>query len=89
MNELEITKLDDAEIAERGIRSWPVWAKEVSRFPYYYQQEEQCLFLEGEVVIETSSGKFTLKAGDFAIFRKGLKCTWDIRQAVKKHYHFE
>jgi uncharacterized protein len=89
MNELEIITLDDAEITRRGIRNWPVWEKKACRFPYIYQQEEHCFFLEGEVNIETASGKFTLKAGDFAIFRKGLKCIWDIRQPVKKHYNFE
>ena len=89
MNELEIIKPDDAEIARRGIKNWPVWEKEVSRFPYFYKEEEHCLFLEGEVIIETTVAKFTLKAGDYAIFRKGLNCIWDIRQPVKKHYNFE
>ena len=89
MDELEILKLDEAGITRRGIRSWLVWEKEVSRFPYIYEKEEHCLFLEGEVVVETIACKFTLKAGDYAIFRKGLKCIWDIRQPVRKHYNFE
>lgn len=89
MNELEILKLDETEITRRGIRNWPVWEKKVSRFPYLYEQEEHCLFLEGEVVVETAAGKFILQAGDYAIFRKGLKCIWEIRKPVKKHYNFE
>ena len=86
---LIILKLDEAEIARRGIRKWPVWERKVSRFSYYYEKEEKCLFLEGEVVIETGSDKITLNAGDYVIFPKDLQCIWDIRQPVKKHYSFE
>jgi len=89
MNKLEILNLDDAEIKRKGIRSWPVWDKEVSRFPHKYEEDEHCLFLEGEVVIESEGNKVTLHKGDYEIFRNGLKCIWDIRKRVRKHYHFE
>ena len=86
---LKILKLDETEITRRGIRNWPVWERKVSRFSYYYEREEQCLFLEGEVIIEAGTDRFVLKAGDYVIFPKDLDCIWDIRQSVKKHYHFE
>ncbi|MEI6750159.1 MAG: cupin domain-containing protein [Bacteroidales bacterium] len=89
MNKLEIIKLDDNEIDLRGIRNWPIWEKGVSRFPYIYLEDEHCLFLEGEVVIETEQDKVTLYPGDYVIFRSGLKCIWTILKPVKKHYHFE
>ncbi len=88
MATVKIEKLSEEEIAKRGIRSWPVWTKEVSRFPWSYDMEEQCYLLEGEVVIETDNGNFTLKAGDFVTFEKGLSCVWDIKSPVKKHYNF-
>jgi uncharacterized cupin superfamily protein len=86
--EIKIEKLSEEEIEKRGIRSWPVWEKEVSRFPWSYDTEEQCYLLEGEVVIETADGNFHLKPGDFVTFEQGLSCVWDIRVPVKKHYHF-
>jgi uncharacterized protein len=89
MNKLEITKPGEAEITRMGIRGWPVWKKEVSRFPHTYGEDEHCLFLEGEVVIESGADKVTLYPGDYVIFRKGFSCIWDIRKPVKKHYHFE
>lgn len=89
MNKLEIFKPDEAEISKKGIRNWPVWEKEVSRFPYVYKEEEHCLFIEGEVIIESGEEKVTLHPGDYVIFRNGLKCIWDIRKPVKKYYHFE
>jgi uncharacterized cupin superfamily protein len=89
MNKIEIIRLGEEEINLRGIRNWPVWEKEVSRFPYIYKEEEHCLFLEGEVVIEIENDKVILLPGDYVIFPNGLKCIWDIRKPVKKHYHFE
>ncbi len=88
MATVKIEKLSEEQIARKGIRSWPVWEKEVSRFPWAYDGEEQCLILEGDVFIETEKGNFHLQPGDFVTFENGLECVWDIRLAVKKHYHF-
>jgi uncharacterized cupin superfamily protein len=88
MATVKIEKLSEEEIARKGIRSWPVWQKEISRFPWSYDSEEQCFILEGEVSIETDHGTFNIKPGDFVTFEKGLQCTWDIKKPVKKHYNF-
>jgi uncharacterized protein len=88
MDELIVKKLSQDEIRQRGIESWPIWEKEVSRFPWQYDGDEECLILEGEVIVETSQGSFTIKAGDFVIFKKGLKCVWDIKDPIRKHYNF-
>ncbi len=84
-----IEKLDDAQVKARGIDKWPIWEKEVSRFDWVYDGVEECYFLEGEVIVETDHGNFTLVAGDFVTFEDGLKCTWDIRKNVRKHYFFK
>jgi uncharacterized protein len=83
-----IEKLDESKIMDRGIHNWPIWEKEVSCFEWTYEGSEECLILEGEVVIETDHGKFTLKKGDFVTFQDGLKCIWDIKKNIKKHYNF-
>jgi uncharacterized cupin superfamily protein len=88
MATVKIEHLTPEEISRRDIRAWPVWEKEISRFPWTYDQEEQCYILEGEIIIETDQGNFYLKPGDFVTFEKGLSCLWDIRKPVKKHYHF-
>ena len=84
-----IQKLTDSEVERRGIESWPIWTKEISRFDWYYDSEEECLILEGEVIVETKEGNYTAKAGDFVTFKKGLKCVWDVKKAIKKHYNFK
>jgi len=53
MEKVIIQKLNNQEITERQILKWPVWEKEVSRFSHTYDGDEECLFLEGDVIIET------------------------------------
>ncbi len=88
MSKLFLKKLSPQEIKSRGIESWPIWEKEISRFPWTYDSYEECLILEGEVNVETSEGIFNIVPGDFVIFEKGLKCVWDIKSPIRKHYNF-
>ncbi|PKO97761.1 MAG: cupin [Bacteroidetes bacterium HGW-Bacteroidetes-9] len=85
---VEVRKIAEAEINEKGIRNWPIWEKEISRFPYTYEEEEWCYFLEGEVIVETETGNFEIGPGDLVVFKTGLNCVWDIKKPVRKHYNF-
>ena len=87
---IDVEKLTDEQIEYRGIKSWPIWEKEVSRFDWYYDNIEECLLLEGRVVVETADGdKVEFEKGDLVTFPKGLSCVWDIKEAVTKHYNFK
>jgi uncharacterized cupin superfamily protein len=87
---VEIQKLKDDELDKKNIKSWPIWEKEVSRFDWHYDQIEECYLLEGNVIVETDDGnKIEFGKGDFVTFPKGLSCTWDIKEPVKKHYNFK
>lgn len=88
MAKLIIQRLSEESIEERGIRQWPVWEKEISRFPWKYDGDEECLIIEGEVMVSTGEGDFLISTGDFVIFRDGLECTWDIRKPIRKYYNF-
>jgi len=86
---IEIKRITDIEKTERGIESWPIWEKEESEFEWFYDSQEECYLLKGEVEIISEDGQsYVFGAGDFVIFPKGLKCTWKIKKAVKKHYYF-
>lgn len=89
MSKLIIEKLTNDQIAQKGIKNWPIWTKEVSTFDWYYDTDEECLILEGEVDVKTAENIFTVKAGDFVTFKKGLKCVWDIKKPIRKHYNFK
>lgn len=89
MNNVIIEKLSNDEVTKRGIKQWPIWTKEISQFDWYYDSEEECLFLEGDVDVKTPEGVFNIKAGDFVTFKKRLKCVWVVKKPVRKHYDFK
>jgi len=80
---------DDKRLKGLGIKSWPIWEKEVSEFPWEYDEPETCYFLEGDVVVTAKDGT-SVKIGknDLVTFPQGLSCTWKVRKAVRKHYKF-
>lgn len=87
---IKVEKLSQEELKKRGIFGWPIWTKEVSRFPWSYDSTEECYLLEGAVTVETKDGKaVSFGEGDFVTFPKGLVCTWEIKVPVKKHYNFK
>ncbi len=77
-------------LEELGVLSWPIWAKEVSSFPWSYDVQETCYLLEGQVRVEPAGGgeAVELGAGDLVVFHEGLECTWIISEPVRKHYTF-
>ncbi|MFH0913429.1 MAG: cupin domain-containing protein [Candidatus Omnitrophota bacterium] len=88
--EIKVERLTQEQLTKRGVFRWPIWEKEVSRFPWSYDSIEECYFLEGEVTVETEDGEsVSFSKGDFVSFPKGLSCTWDIKKPVRKHYNFK
>ncbi len=83
-----VKKLTLEEILVKDILEWPIATKEASVFEWYYETQEECLIIEGEVMIDTPEIIYYIRKGDFVIFPKGLKCTWYIKEAVSKHYRF-
>ncbi len=88
--EIKVEKLGQEQLKKMGVFSWPVWEKEVSRFPWSYDSIEECYILEGDVTVEPKAGKpVSFGKGDFVTFPKGLSCAWDIKSPVRKHYNFK
>jgi uncharacterized cupin superfamily protein len=69
---------------------WPVWTCRPSIFNWEYDEKETCLILEGSVNIKSLDGstEISFAAGDMVIFPKDLKCSWQVIEAVRKHYNF-
>jgi uncharacterized protein len=86
--DVDIRKPTEKELQSLGVRKWPIWTKEASTFEWEYDEQETCYILEGRVRIKTEAGEHRFGAGDLVVFRKGLKCTWEIAEAVRKHYRF-
>jgi uncharacterized protein len=90
MNEIRIEhnpatkRLDDL-----GVRRWDIWEKEVSEFPWHYDEQEICLFLEGDVQVTPDGGApVRFGKGDLVTFPAGMSCTWKVLKPVRKHYRF-
>ena len=73
---------------ETQMKTKPVWTCGVSEFDWYYDSEETCLLLEGEVTVEYSGGTVSFGMGDYVVFPQGLSCVWKVTKPVKKHYIF-
>lgn len=67
---------------------WPIWEKEESTFPWEYDEQETCLILKGKAAVKCPEGTVEFGEGDYVVFPQGLKCTWQIKEKIKKHYKF-
>ena len=90
MKEITVKRLKKAELDAKGVFDWPIWEKEVSRFPWRYDADEACYILDGEAAITPGDARaaVTVRAGDYVVFPVGLSCVWDITVAIRKHYNF-
>lgn len=90
MSKITVEKPDAAKLAALGVSSWPIWTKEISTFPWSYSSKEIAYILEGEVTVTPTDGEpVSFAAGDLVTFDTGLSCTWQVKKALKKHYHFD
>lgn len=72
-----------------GVYDWPIWEKEVSKFDWHYDTKETCYLLAGDVIVTPADGEpVHITTGDLVTFPAGMSCSWDIREAVEKHYDF-
>lgn len=90
MAEIKVVHNPDAgQLDALGVTAWGIWTKEVSNFPWTYDEQEMCYFLEGDVVVTPDGGQpVRIGQGDLVTFPAGMSCTWDIRVPVRKHYRF-
>ena len=85
---MTITVKKPTEAERQAMQSKPVWSCGVSEFDWYYDSEETCLLIEGEVTVTYDSGSVSFGVGDYVVFPQGLACVWKVTKPVKKHYVF-
>ena len=90
MDEIKVEKPEEEELKSMGGFEWSVWEKEVSKFNWFYDNVEVCYLLKGKVAVTPEGGEpVEFGQGDLVTFPKGMKCVWDIKEDVKKHYIFK
>lgn len=73
-----------------GVYDWPIWRKEPSSFAWHYDTQETCYVLRGRFQVTPDGGTpMEFGRGDLVTFPAGLSCTWEILEAVEKHYDFQ
>ena len=81
---------DAARLEALGVSKWPTWEKEVSTFPWHFLEQEIAWILQGECVITPEGGApVKFGKGDLVTFPAGMKCSWEVRQPLHKHYHLD
>lgn len=90
INDVIVRKPTPQEI--ETCKKWPIWTCGVSRFEWEYTQIEKCLILEGDVTVTNlpdNGQSVSFGTGDYVQFPNGLKCVWNVKKSVRKHYDFE
>jgi uncharacterized cupin superfamily protein len=88
----DITVRKATEQESVSCKNWPTWSCETSEFEWEYTQTEKCLIIDGSVEVRDMppSGKsVSFGKGDYVELPTGLKCIWNVKQPVRKHYDFE
>ncbi len=87
--EIKIERQPSQErLHQLGVFNWGIWEKQVSKFPWTYDTQEICYFLEGDVIVTPDGGQpVQIGKGDLVTFPAGMSCTWEIKSDVKKHYY--
>lgn len=88
MSQIEVAKPTAQQIAEMGMKDWPIWTCGVSKFDWHYDEQETCLILAGKVTVTAAGEQVSFGPGDMVVFPVGLDCVWDVTEPVKKHYKF-
>ncbi len=85
---IKIAQPTEDELKTLDVCSWSSWGCGVSVFDWQYSDDEEAYILEGKVIVQTDDGDVEITGGDFVTFPKGMKCTWDVREPIKKVYRF-
>jgi len=88
MAEIKVEKLSEEKLKALGVDEWSPWECEPSTFDWEYDDKETCYVLEGKVRVQTPDGEVEFGKGDLVIFPKGLKCTWNVIEKIRKVYKF-
>jgi len=92
MSEIKVVSQPNKDFLEqKGVFNWGTWGCGVSKFPWTYDESESCYLLAGKVTVtpdDKSLKPATFGKGDFVTFPAGMSCTWDVSEAVQKHYMF-
>ena len=79
----------EERLKELGVAGWPIWEKEISKFPIDFDETETAYVLEGEIIVTPVGGEpVRILPGDLVVFPEGLDSLWEVVKPLRKHYHY-
>ncbi|KNA19238.1 hypothetical protein SOVF_063410 [Spinacia oleracea] len=80
-----------SKLDELQVNTWSKWSGQPMKIPWTFEAEETMYLLEGKVKVSVDGqeGSFEIGGGDLVVFPNGMKITWEVLEAVTKHYHLK
>ncbi|XP_021756282.1 uncharacterized protein LOC110721441 [Chenopodium quinoa] len=80
-----------SKLDELQVNTWSKWSGQPMKIPWTFEAQETMYLLEGKVKVSVDGqeGSFEIGGGDLVVFPNGMKITWEVLEAVTKHYHLE
>lgn len=89
MGRVKVEKPTKEKLKELQVDKWSKWESDVKKFDWEYDDNETFYVLEGKVKVTTNDGEeVEFGKGDLVTFPKGLKCTWEVKEKIRKIYRF-
>jgi len=90
MPQIVVTQPNESDLASLNIKEWSPWECEPSAFDWEYDAEEWCYIFEGKAIVKPVDGDgVEIGKADLVKFAKGLKCTWNVTEKIRKVYIFK
>ena len=83
---VKVERPSEEQLRALGVENWAPWDCEPSVFDWQYDCEETAYILEGKVTVSCPEGTVELGAGDLVTFPAGLRCTWRVKEKIRKVY---
>ena len=89
MNKITVEKATPERLEELGVDSWSSWECGVETFEWEYASDETAHVQAGRVKVITEHGQeVEFGAGEIVFFPRGLRCTWQVLEPIRKVYTF-
>ncbi len=90
MEKISKEKPSKSQLESLQVHTWSPWECEPSTFDWTYDANETAYVLEGQVTVTCPDGqRVDIGPGDLVRFPRGLSCTWEVKQKIRKVYRFD
>lgn len=83
---VKVERPSEERLRTLGVENWAPWECEPSVFDWEYGCGEMAYIIEGKVTVTSPEGMVELEAGDLVTFPAGLRCTWRVKERIRKVY---